>query len=52
MHSPQPKILTQSDDAKSIVNKYDCINMNVIKVTTVIILNYGYGINNIEQCAN
>ena len=37
---------------KSLVNKYHYINMNVIKVKMVIILNYGYGINSIEQCAN
>ena len=42
----------KSDHANSIVNKYDCINLNVMKVTTVIILNYGYGINGIEQCIN
>ena len=36
----------KSDCANSIVNKYDYINMNVITVTMVIILNYGYGINN------
>ena len=37
----------KSDDANSIVNKYDYINLNVIMVTMVIILNYRYGINNI-----
>ena len=43
---------TKSDDAQPIVNNNDCIIQNVIKVTTVIILNYGYGINSIEQCVN
>ena len=40
----------QSDHANSIANKHDYINLNVIMVTTVIILNYEYGINSIEQC--
>ena len=45
MHSPQPKILSQKKTmAKSIVNKNDYININVIMVTQVIILNYGHGI--------
>ena len=29
-------------------NSNDSINQNIIKVTVVIILNYGYGINSIE----
>ena len=41
----------KSDHANSIVNKYDYINLNVMTVTMVKILNYGYGINSIEQCA-
>ena len=44
-HSPQPRILPQNDHAKSIVNKHDYVNINVIMVTWVIILNYRYGIN-------
>ena len=32
------EICHKSDHANSIVNKYDCINMNVITVTKVIIL--------------
>ena len=35
-----------------MVNKYDCINLNVITVTKVIILNYGYGINSLKQYAH
>ena len=42
----------KSDCANSIVNKYDCINLNVTAVTMVIILNYGYGINSTKQCDN
>ena len=42
----------KSDNANSIVNKYDYINLNAIMVTTVIILNYRYGINSIKQCDN
>ena len=32
------------------VIKYDPINQNVIKVTTAMVLNYGYEIDSIEQC--
>ena len=42
----------KGDHANSIVNKYDCMNLNVITVPMVIILSYGYGINSIEQCVN
>ena len=40
----------KNNNAKPIVNQYDYINMNVIKITMVIILNYRYGINITEQC--
>ena len=50
--APNQRFCHKSDDAKSIVNEYDCMDMNVIKVITVIILAYKYGINNIEQCGN
>ena len=46
------QIYDKSDDAKSMVNKCNYMNMNVIEVMTVIILNYGYGRNSIEQCTN
>ena len=42
----------KSDHANSIVNKYDYINLDAVTVTMVIILNYGYSINNFEQCVN
>ena len=40
----------KGDYAKTIITKYDCINLNVIKVIMVIISNYGYSINSIKQC--
>ena len=47
---PSVKTFVTKLTAKFIVNKYDYINLNVIMVTTVITLNYGYGINSSEQC--
>ena len=41
---------TKSEYAKTIITKYDCINLNVIKGIAVIMLTYRYGINSIEQC--
>ena len=38
----------KSHHAKSIVNKHDYVNMNIIMITQVIILNYRYDINSIE----
>ena len=37
MHSPSQEFYHKSDHVKSIVNKYDYINLNVIMVTMVII---------------
>ena len=42
----------KSDYAKTKITKYDYINLNVIKVIMVMVLNYGYGINGIEQCVS
>ena len=50
--APNVEFCHKSDHANSLVNKYDCINLTLIMVTTVIILNYRYGINSIEQCNN
>ena len=50
--APSQRFWHKSDNAKPIFNKPDYINMNVITVTKVIILNYRYSINIIEQCVN
>ena len=47
--TPSQGFCWKNSNAKPIINQYDYINMNAIKITMVIILNYRYGINITEQ---
>ena len=46
--TPSQEFYQKNNNAKLKINQCDYINMNVIRITMVIILNYGYGINSIE----
>ena len=46
--APSQRFRHKSDDANSLFNKHDYINMTVITVTRVIMLNCGYDINILE----
>ena len=47
MTPSQEFFFRKNNDVKPIIKQYDYININVIKLTTVIVLHYRYGINSI-----